>query len=50
MVGDEYYDVTLRNVKQTMNDEIQKTERCCHPDLDGITNEMLKYGGSNIQK
>jgi uncharacterized radical SAM superfamily Fe-S cluster-containing enzyme len=42
MVEDKYYDITLRNVKETM-DNLKKKKAL-------ITNEILKCGGPNIQR
>jgi len=47
-VEEEYHDITLRDVKQTMNNENSKNRKTSN--LDGIMNEMLKYRGPNIQR
>jgi len=41
MVEDKCYDITLKDVKEAM--ENSKNRKA--PDLDDITNEMLKYRG-----
>jgi hypothetical protein len=48
MAEDKYYDITLRDVKQTMNNENSKNRKAS--DLDSIMNEMLKCRGPNIQR
>jgi hypothetical protein len=46
MMENEYYDITLRNVKETM--ENSKNRKASG--LDSITNKMLKHGKLNIQR
>lgn len=44
LTADDEYNITLDDVKRTIiNSKNRKTS-----ELDGITNEMLKYGGSSI--
>jgi len=43
MIKDEYYDIILRDMKETL--ENSKNKKAL-----GIMNEMLKYGGLNIQQ